>query len=151
MQQMSQDKSSINIAARYRVLLIIWFAILTSVGILFVLTLFIPREVANESKILQIILGAVGGFLAAFSIVAKQKMLKQAVEKQQPRLVNTGYILAFVLTETVSIFALLMYMLTPGRDYYVLFILSALFMFVHFPRRQHLTAATFKNQQGAEF
>jgi hypothetical protein len=83
--------------------------------------------------------------------VPKKKLLEQAAEKQEVRLVNTGYVIAFALSETVAIFGMLMYLLTPGRDYYVLFILSVLFMFVHFPRRQHLLAASFKNQRGAEF
>lgn len=147
MQQMSQDKSNVNIEGRYRTLLILWFAILASVGIFFALTLFIPRQAVAENKMLSMILGAFGGFLAVFSLVPKQKMLEQAAETHQPRLVNTAYILAFVLSETAGIFGLLLYLLTPGRSYYALFIISALFMLVHFPRREHLLAATFKNQR----
>lgn len=146
MQPMNQDVSNLNIAGRYRTLLVMWFAILTSVGVLFLLTLFISRQEASENKLLQIILGIAGGFLAVFSLVAKQKMLEQAAEKQQLRLVHTAYILAFVLSETASIFGLVMYILTPGRSYYALFILAAVFMLVHFPRREHLMAASFKNQ-----
>ncbi len=147
MQPMNQDTSNLNIAGRYRTLLVMWFAILVSVGVFFMMTLFIPRQATDENKLLSIILGAFGGFLAVFSLVPKKKMLEQAAETQQPRLVNTGYILAFVLSETAGIFGLVMYMLTPGRGYYALFIISALFMFVHFPRREHLLAASFKNQR----
>lgn len=151
MQPLNQDKSKINVDARYRILLILWFAMLVAVSVFFMLTLLIPRPVTAENKLLSIILGAVGGFLAALSFVPKRKMLAQAVEKQEVRFVTTGYVIAFALSETVSIFGLLMYMLMPGRDYYVLFIVSVIFMFLHFPRREHLMAAMFKNQRGAEF
>jgi hypothetical protein len=146
MQSMNQDRSNVNIKGRYRILLVLWFAMLASVGLFFALTLLIPRQAAAENKMLSIILGAFGGFLAVFSLVPKQKMLQQAAEKQQPRLVNTAYILALALSETAGLFGLMMYILTPGRSYYVLFILAAAFMLVHFPRREHLLAASFKNQ-----
>jgi hypothetical protein len=146
MQQMNQGKSNVNIEGRYRTLLILWFAILASVGFLFAFTLLLPRQAAADNKMLSMILGAFGGFLAVFSLVPKQKMLEQAAETQQPRLVNTAYILAFVLSETAGIFGLLLYLLTPGRSYLLLFFISAIFMFVHFPRREHLLAASFKHQ-----
>ena len=151
MQPLNPDQAKTNLDARYRILLILWFAMLMAISVFFVLTLLIPRPATAENKFLSIILGAIGGFVAVFSLVPKKKMLEQAAEKQEVRLVNTGYILAFALSETAGIFGLLMYMLTPDRGYYALFFLSVMFMILHFPRREHLTAAMFRNQRGTEF
>lgn len=147
MQPMNQQKPDTKTEARYRILLVIWFAILTSVGMFFFLTMFIPRPQAAENNILSFTLGAMGGFLAVVSFVPKQKLLAQAAEKQQPQFVNTAYIIAFALTEASALFGLLMYMVTPERFYFLLFIIAVIFMLVHFPRREHLVAAVFKNQR----
>lgn len=137
-----------NIDARYRIFLIVWFAILMSVGFLFVLTLLIPnpRHPQSDTTVISWVLLAVGTVLAVASILPKQYMLEQAAEKQETRLVLTGYIIAFALSESAGILALLLYMMTPGRAYIFLFIISAIAMLAHYPRRAHLLAASYKNQ-----
>jgi hypothetical protein len=134
------------IETRYRGLLIVWLAILSSVGVFFALTLFLPRQAQAASPSLVWILCAVGTFVAVISFVPKQQMLRQAEAQQQPRLVTTGYIVAFALSETAGVMGMLLYMLTPGWAYLLMFFVSALFMFLHFPRRQHLAAASFRNR-----
>jgi hypothetical protein len=134
------------VETRYRGLLILWLAILSSVGVFFALTLFLPRQTQTDSPSLVWILCAVGTFVAVISFLPKQQMLRQAEAQQQPRLVTTGYIIAFALSETAGVMGMLLYMLTEGRAYLLMFFISALFMLLHFPRRQHLAAASFKNR-----
>src|SRR4051812_37036217 len=95
------------IETRYRGLLIVWLAILSSVGVFFALTLFLPRQAQAESPSLVWILCAVGTFVAVISFVPKQQMLRQAEAQQQPRLVTTGYIVAFALSETAGVMGML--------------------------------------------
>ncbi|MBC7911130.1 MAG: hypothetical protein H7Y30_11550 [Pyrinomonadaceae bacterium] len=148
MQSQNQDKARVSIEARYRILLILWFAILNSVALFFGMTLFIPRpEAAEANSILALTLTGVGILTAIVSFVVKKKLLEQAAEKQQPTQVQSAYIIAFALSEVASLFGLLMYMITAERYYYLMFIVSAVCMLAHFPRREHLLATVFKNQR----
>ena len=148
MQPLNQDKARVSIEARYRILLILWFAILNSVAFVFALTLFIQRPAAAEANsVLALTLAGVGILTAIISFVVKKKLLEQAAEKQQPAQVQSAYIIAFALSEVAGLLGLLMYMITAERYYYLMFIVSAVCMLAHFPRREHLVATVFKNQQ----
>lgn len=144
----SIGNNSATIDARYRVLLIIWFAILMSVGFFVILTLIIPtpQRVRSDTSTISWMLSIIGILLAVISFVTKQKLLGQAVEKQETRLVFTAYIIAFSLSEGTSLFGLLLFMLAPGRTYIYVFAVSVSSMLAHFPRRSHLLAASYKNQ-----
>lgn len=137
--------TSTNIEARYRSLLIIWFAILTSVVMFFAMTLILERPtVLENTRLLIILLTATGTFLVVASFVPKQKLLEKAVERQRPQLVTTAYVIGLALAEMGAMFGLLTFFLTNDPYYYLLFILSALSLFLHLPRRAHLIAASFK-------
>ncbi|MBV9957146.1 MAG: hypothetical protein JO360_01940 [Acidobacteria bacterium] len=138
--------SPAQIEARYRGLFIVWLAILSTVFVFFVLTLLMPRQTQADSPSLVWILCAVGTFVAVISFVPKQQMLRQAEAQQQPRLVTTGYIVAFALSEMAGLVGMLLYLLTQGQAYLLMFFISAFFMFLHFPRKQHLAAASFRKQ-----
>lgn len=141
-----------NIDARYRTLLILWFAFLMSVGFLIVLTLIIldPQHPRSDTTVLSWALCAVGTLLAVISILPKQYMVEQAAAKQVAQLVITGYIIALALAEAAGLFALLLYMLTPGRAYIFMFVISVVAMLAHFPRRTHLLAASYKNHSSSD-
>lgn len=148
MQPQNQDQARVNIEARYRILLILWFAILNSVAFVFVLTLFISRpESAESNSVLALALPVVAILTTILSFVVKKKLLEQAAEKQQPTQVQSAYIIAFALSEVAGLLGLLMYMTTAERYYYLMFIVSAVCMFAHFPRREHLVATVFKNRR----
>lgn len=136
-----------NIENGYRVLVIIWFAILSSAVLFFLLTFVIPRPVSFESgPMLAWILVGAGVMMAALSFVLKKKFFEQAERKQQQQLVHTGYIIAFAMSEMPGLLGLLAYFLTPEFHHYLLFAISVVFMFAHYPRRDHLRAASFKKQ-----
>jgi hypothetical protein len=139
------DVSSVE--GRYMTLMILWFAFLSTVGLNFFLTLMVPRNnVGPHSALLSFILAGVGTFIAGLSLAVKQKLLERAAEEQRLNLAVQAYIVALALCEVASVLGLLAYFLTNERYYYVLFIIAALFMFVHFPRRAHLLNAAFKGQ-----
>jgi hypothetical protein len=136
-----------NIENGYRVLVIIWFAILSSAVLLMLLTFVIPRpEFLETSPMLAWILTGTGTLMALASFVPKKMFMEQAVQKQQQQLVHTGYIIAFAMSEAAGLFGLLAYFLTPGPYHYLLFVISVVFMFLHYPRRDHLRAVSFKKQ-----
>lgn len=138
--------NSANIDARYRVLLILWIAMLMSVGFLFALTLLIPKPQSSQTDTTAIswALLIVGMIPPIISIFSKRQMLNKAIEKQEAPLVNTAYIIAFALCESVGVFALLSFMLAAGRAYIFMFVVSAVSLLAHYPRRTHLLAASYK-------
>jgi hypothetical protein len=143
------DQKPINIDAQYRSLLIIWFAILASVIMFFAATFILNRPSdSSDNHMLIILLTAIGTFLAVASFVPKRKLLQKAAEQQQLQPVTTAYVVSFALTEMCAMSGVLLFVLTSDRYYYLPFIISALFMFAHVPRRRHLVEASFRVQAG---
>jgi hypothetical protein len=132
--------------ARYRVLLILWLAIFSSVIMLFVMTKIIGAPKAAEANMVLVsIFMALGLFTIALSFVLKRRLLSQAIERQRPDLVQTGLILGLALCEAAAIFGLIIFFVTGYAHYYLCFIVSLAAMLLHFPRREHLRAASFKS------
>jgi lipopolysaccharide export LptBFGC system permease protein LptF len=137
---MSQTATQATVAARHRGLLIIWVAQFIALGIFFALTRLVAVPYSPENdKLRSMIFGALGGATLTLSFIIKYKLLRQAVEQQRPDYVTTAYVLAFALCEAAAIFGLVNYFLS-GVPMYLLFILAAVGLLLHFPRRDHLAA-----------
>jgi hypothetical protein len=52
--------------------------------------------------------------------------------------------MAWAITEVAALLGLLDFFLTTDRYYYVLLIIAALGLLLHFPRREHVVNAAFK-------
>jgi hypothetical protein len=144
---MSQSDVQAAVAARYRVLLTLWLAFVSTVGIYFVISLFIQRPNGDDgqNRMLTFMFTAAGTLMAIVSIVVKQKFLAQAAEQQRPSLVATGYIVAFAFSETAAILGLMDRFVTGNRYFFVLLIIAAIALALHWPRREHLLAACYKS------
>ena len=79
------------------------------------------------------------------SVAIKKRFLTQSVEQQQPQLVQQGYVIALAVTEVAALLGLLDFYLTGNRYYFLLLIIAACGQLLHFPRRQHVIDACFKN------
>lgn len=145
--QSSNQRAEANVDTRYRTMLILWFAFLSTIGMYFVISQFIQRpEVENaQNKMLTLALSAMGTFVVLISLALKRNFLKQSVEKQQVGLVQTGFIIAIAMCEAGALFGLLDLLLTGNRYYFLLLVISAIVMVLHFPRRDQLLAASYKN------
>jgi F0F1-type ATP synthase membrane subunit c/vacuolar-type H+-ATPase subunit K len=144
----NRPNTGVNIDAQYRTMLILWFAFLMSVVMYFVISLAAPQPAETGNRMLTILLSALGAFLVGVSFVVKKKFLAQAVETQQTRLVNTALILAAAFCEAAALIGLLDLFIARDRYYVVLIAISFLGLLLHFPRRSHLEAASFKSQSG---
>jgi putative exporter of polyketide antibiotics len=133
-------------------MVILWSAFVLSIGIYFLLSIFLLKPDADsaESRVVTFALTATGVFLAILSFGIKHKFLSQAAEIQSPRLVQTGLIIALALCESAALLGLGDYMVTGNRYYYVMFIVALLGILLHFPKRDHLTAATYRQQNRIE-
>lgn len=145
MQPSNQNDLQAKIAIRFRMILVLWSALFLSIGLYYVMTLFVhPSEGTGQNSTLSAVFAVAGSVLAIISVPVKQKYLTQSVEQQRLELVQTGYVVACALCEVAAMLGLLDYFVTGNRYYYVLFIIAGCGMLLNFPRRQHVQDACFK-------
>ena len=135
---------------RYQTLLVLWFALLMSVAMYFVFSLVVPltNDPGNPPNPALVITLMVLGFLVVLlSFVVKSKLLEWSVEKQDPRFVQKALVVACALCELSALLGLMERFLIGYRYYYFLFLFSAAGIALHFPRRNQLQNAGYRNQQ----
>ena len=142
---------AIDLDTRYRTMLILWFALLMSVVMFFVMTIvaapapFDPDRDAPTSLVLFALAG-VGTLLVVLSFAVKRKMLQRSVEKQEPMLVQQAMIVACAMCEISALMGVFERYTIGSGDHYVLVLVSALGIALHFPKRDHLLAASWNEE-----
>jgi hypothetical protein len=140
------EKNSASIDARYRTMLILWSGQMGSVALFFLVTQF--AEVADDltpKNVLSFAFAAVGTFVAIISFVVKSKLLQRAEEKQDVALVQQALVVGCALSEVPALLGVVERFILPGREYLLLLAISLIAMALHFPRRLHLLAASYKD------
>jgi|SRR5687767_7277073 hypothetical protein len=135
-----------NIDTVFRSMMILWIAQIMSVVMFFVVTQFVEvPDNRPENNILSFVFAAVGTFCAILSFVVRAKLLRQSVEKQDAKLVQTANITGRALCEVPAILGVIARFILPGREYLLLLLIGALAMLLHYPRRSDLLAASYKD------
>ena len=144
--QLSPQDLQLKIEPRIRTIRTLWIAMLLSIGIYYVFTLFIgqPKN-SNPNSALSLMLVGIGLLTTLISVPIKKKFLARSVEEQRVELVQQGHIIAWAMTEVAALLGILDFFVTGNRYYYVLFLIAAMGQLLHFPRRQQLLDACFKN------
>ena len=142
----NQSSNESGIRARHQTLLILWAAQLMALFgfLLFAVFIFQAKEETNST--LFWILTGVSLLPVAASFPVKQQLFAQAVEKQSLALVQQGLIIAMALCEAAGILGMVARAATGSPYFFLPFIFAALGMLLHFPRREQLMAASFKNR-----
>jgi hypothetical protein len=137
-----------NVDARYRIMLVIWLGLLSAVGLYFVVAQVVqtPEVDSAQNKMLTVVLSGMGALLVLLSFAVKQRFLKQSVERQEIALVQTGFIVAVAMCEAGALFGLVDLMVTGNNYYFVVMLIGALGILFHFPRRDQLLGAMYKNR-----
>jgi hypothetical protein len=144
--QSSPKDSQVKIEQRIRTIRTLWTGMFLSVVIYYVLTLFIGKpKNSHPNNTLSLILLAVGLLATLFSFLIKTRLLTESVRQQQVQLVQQGYIVALAVTEVAALLGMLDFFVTGNRYYFLLFIITACGQLLHFPKRQHVIDASFKN------
>ena len=130
--------------AQYRTMLILWFAFLMTIVMYFVMTLVIPRQEGESNRVLTIVLSAASVAAVGASFAVRKKFFARAIEEQQMRLVNTGFVVAAALCEVGALLGLVDFLVALDRYYFLLIGLAFLGMLFHFPKRGDLEAANYK-------
>ena len=143
MKDNTQTKMSID--DRYRIMLIMWGGQLGSVVLFFVVTQFATVAEREANNILSFAFAGLGTLAAIASFVVRSKLFELSVEKQDVALVQKAYTVSCALCEVTALLGVVEYFILPGRDYLLLFFVSAFAMALHFPRKTHLLAASYKD------
>jgi hypothetical protein len=130
-----------DIDARYRTILILWFAICMSV-LMFLVVIYISPVAISENRQLTLALNSLGVMPVALSFLLKQRLLARSIETQRLDLVQSAYVLSFALCETSALFGLVDHFTTGSKYYYFAFAIAGLGLLLHFPLRQNLVNAS---------
>ncbi|MDQ3819647.1 MAG: hypothetical protein M3362_18495 [Acidobacteriota bacterium] len=131
--------------AAYRSLRIIWLAMLVSVVTLFVVTMLLQHP-GRKAPVVFWILLAIGLATLGTSFIMKQRLLKQAAEKQSLGMVRVAYVVAYAFCDATGLFGLTAYFATGMEYYYFFFVLSGFGTLLHKPQRDDLLAASGGNR-----
>jgi magnesium-transporting ATPase (P-type) len=142
----NQDDPQTNIELRIRTMRTLWFGLLVTIGIYYGFTLVAERREGlepNPSLSLSLMCVAILMVLVAF--VIKTKWLSRALEQKSTGMVQQAYVVTWAITEIAAVLGLIDFFLTNDRYYFVLLIIAALGVLLHFPRREHVVNAAFKS------
>ncbi len=141
----------VDLNKRYQTLLVLWFALLMSIVLYFVVALIaVPdaepgsEPTGRSTSLLTFGLAALGTLLVVLSFAVKRKLLERSIDTQDVTLVQKALVIACAMCEVTALIGLLERFIIRNSDYYLLFILAAIGTALHFPRREQLQAATFK-------
>lgn len=138
-----------DLAKRQQTMLTLWFALLASVGMYFLMTLFLASGRANDagyrpSSALTLGLTALGFFVVVVSFAVKRKLLNQSVDQQNLALVQKALIVACAMCEVSALLGVVVFFIFGSPEYYLLFFFAAAGMVLHIPRRSQLEAAQWR-------
>lgn len=140
-----------NVEKQLRTMRILWGVFLWNV-VLFVLLVYVvgptteaPGDAASAGfPPLLAILFALALASVALSFVLKPRFFRKAVAEQKPAHVQTGVVLALTLCEVSALLGVLAMFLIGNRYAYLLFVFAAAGQLLHFPRREDLLAASYR-------
>jgi hypothetical protein len=134
------------IELQMRTLRILWFALCMSIVFYFIVTLIVERapDLGPNNVLLYVLVGtSVTTTLQSFLI--KKALLNRAFAQQQVQMVQQSYIVTWAVTEVGALLGLVIFFTTNSPYYFLPMVVSLLGQLLHFPRRDHVINATFKN------
>ncbi|MBA3715524.1 MAG: hypothetical protein H0W76_24215 [Pyrinomonadaceae bacterium] len=143
---MQQTPAQQSVEARHHVLLIMWGAFLASIVIYFLVAYFVrPAGMGDgggdNNLVIIIVLMMAGVSMVVLSFVIKNGLLAQAASRQRINSVQVAYIVAFALCESAALMGLVATFITAEAYSFLLFVIGAVGLLLHMPRRDHLLAA----------
>jgi hypothetical protein len=122
---------------------------LGSIAGLFAITMFAaPEPRGIPSGVVLIVLAAVGALILVLSFAVKRKILERSVEKQDVMLVQQALVVAWAMCEASALLGVVERFVIGSGDHYLLFLIAAVGIALHVPRRNQLLSATWKDQSG---
>jgi hypothetical protein len=149
-QMMNQAGGDAGLEVRLRTMRFLWVMWLVTIG-LFTLVSHVSRPPegwtpwgGGDHPPLLYALAAAGLSTVVASFPVKRIFYGKAAASGQPAQAQQGFILALVLCEVAVLLGLVGLFVTRDSSAYVLFVLGALGIVFHFPRREQLQAAFYR-------
>jgi hypothetical protein len=142
----NQNDPQTTIELRLRTIRTLWISAVLSLLSFVVFTFIAGRSenmVPNQTVSLALLVGTMMAALVSFPL--KSKFLRTAVEQQYLGMVQQAYVVAFTVTEVGGLLSLIDFFMTGNRYYFVGLIIAGCVQLLHFPRREHVINAAFKN------
>ena len=143
METISPQEMEAKVDARYRVFLILWFALLMSVTLFLVLVLFAGSH-GTPNPVLSYALLAVGVSIVLVSFVLKQQLVRKAIDKADIAALQSAHIISLALCESAALFGVFDRFVTASQTSWFLFAIAALGILLNFPSKDNVRAASFK-------
>jgi magnesium-transporting ATPase (P-type) len=144
-QSANQNDPQTNVDTRVLTMRIIWMALLISVVTYYMITVFVARrEDITPNPTLSLVLLCAAVMAVVISFLIKSRLLNQAMDQRNIVMVQQAYVVAWAITEVASLLGMLDFFATADRYYHAFFIIGALGMLFHFPRRESVVNAAFR-------
>src|SRR5690349_6934928 len=114
-----------------------------SIVMWYVVTSFVfqrPTVAPNNTLFLVFVAGAL--LMVVIAFVIKNALVSKAVDQQQPLLVQQAYVVAWAVNEVGALLAMVDFVLTGDRYYYVMLIIAGCGQLLLAPKRQDLVNAS---------
>ena len=129
------------VEALHRKLVILWFGQFVSICLLLGLTLYVPTDNPEPNTMLSFALIGTAFTVVVLSILIKLRIVQRAIEKRDPAMLQTGYVVGLVVCEAAALLGIVDHFVTGSSYYYISFALGLLGMLIHFPKKDHVRAA----------
>lgn len=140
---------TIDIDKRYRTQLVLWFAMIATIGVFLMFAWFLRRRgtdmVEATNSVFVITLFVIALLVVVASFAVKQKLLRQSFDRQDLGMVQSAQIVACALCEAAALMGVVVALVTGYDKFYLFMIIAAVGDLLHFPRREHLLAASFRS------
>jgi F0F1-type ATP synthase membrane subunit c/vacuolar-type H+-ATPase subunit K len=117
--------------------IILWAALITSVGLYYVVTQFVPPGTAVLELPENILLAASAAIVGA-SVLARNFFEKRARETRNPAFLRSATVIGCALCEVVALIGLVLHIVTGSPTAWRYLVIAAAGMLLHFPRQQKL-------------
>lgn len=149
------NKVTPNLVQRYKTLVILWAALLTSQFVL-LLVVFVTKGEVFRCDFSQSIYGPSAAMILGFAVAAvtcflfsfafKKRFFQRAEEEQNPDLVQTGFIIACALCEASTLFGLALAFAFTYQYFFAWFALGIIGILLHFPRKSDLLLSGYRQK-----
>ncbi len=144
------------LAARYKMLVILWAALLMSQFALLIFVFVVKPELfrfdfsqpiygPSAAMILGFAVAAVTCFI--FSFAFKKRFFQRAEEEQNPDHIQTGTVIACALCEASTMFGLALALAFSYQYFFAWFALGTIGILLHFPRQTDLLRASYRDNE----
>ncbi|MGI8555986.1 MAG: hypothetical protein ACR2LT_06480 [Pyrinomonadaceae bacterium] len=147
-------QANLNIEKYYRMLIIIWAALLVSQVLFLVVLYFSKPEIfrfdftkpllGGDETTIILVLAFIGISSFLMSFILRSKFIRQAIDKQNPLLVQTALVVGCALCEAVTLLGFVLAFAFGYQYFFLWFALGILGIILHFPKRDNLIAASYK-------